>query len=97
MASEKKHWTLVQHTGFSVDHKEEFEHAVELRAISEKQAAMVKAMGGCVFETYAEAHETERAENYPPGVKGIIPRCTGKFLKMKGKSERLYIPKGGGK
>lgn len=95
MANEKM-WTLVQHTGFSVGQKHEFRRAVELREISQRQGAMVKALGGVVFDTYEAAREAEEAENWPPGTEGIIPNCAGSFIKMKVNSEKLYIPKGGG-
>jgi hypothetical protein len=93
MAQDVTRYTLVRHTGYSVGGNRQFEHAVELRAISGKTATqqVVKA-GGLIFASYSEASMREEAENYPPGATGLIPAATGKFSQRKVSGEEIYIP-----
>jgi hypothetical protein len=85
-------YTLVQHSGVTTGHAE-FANAVELRSITSQQVDMVKRAGGQVFEDYDAASKAEEAENYPPGVFGLIPRVRGGFsIGTKIGGSPLYIP-----
>jgi hypothetical protein len=87
-------WTLVQHSGFGYSYKPAFKRAVETTSVStEKEQKKVEKVGGVLFETYREAAAQEQQENYPPEVKGMIPRCRGSFARIKLGGLRVYTPK----
>jgi len=77
-------YTLVAHTGLP--------NAVELRGVTNAQAARIEAAGGVLFNTYTEADKAEEAENYPPNVQGLIPCPRGRFTHASGFGETIYIP-----
>ena len=85
-------WTLIRHTGYSVGGKPAFEHAVEERQIHIKEAVRVTRAGGVVTDNYLDAHDRAFRENYPRKTKGLIPRAPGKFVKVKGLEEEVYVP-----
>ncbi len=88
-----KTYTLVQHSGFSYDGKPAFARAVETRLLNEAEARKVRSAGGLLFDSYDSANYAEHAENYPPGVAGLIPRCTGTFSNETIDDLAIYIPK----
>ena len=86
-------YTLVQHSGYGYGGKPEFMAAVETRQISGKEIDRVKKVGGVVFDAFHEADEAENRENYPPGVKGIIPRVRGRFHPTAAVDRlKIYLP-----
>ena len=85
-------YTLVRHSGFGYGGKLAFARAVEMRSLNEAEVREVKAAGGLLFDSYDSANDAEHAENYPPGVTGLIPRCTGTFSKKTIDDLAIYIP-----
>lgn len=83
-------YTLVQHTGYTVTDHADFEHAVEERAVTPPVARRIQEAGGLVFDTYSEAVDAGEAENYPPGVTGLVPRARGGFRRVDGIGEPVY-------
>lgn len=83
--------TLVRHSAWVVSKDPRFENAVETAVLSPRQAARVRGAGGLVM-TSKEAYEREYAENYPPEVKGMIPRVKGTLSKTKLCGAQIYIP-----
>lgn len=76
-------YTLVQHSGFVWGDDPQFKRAVETRSINARQEAIVRGVGGLVFDGYdsaeAEAHNT----NYPDATyTGLIPMARGSFHKQ---------------
>jgi hypothetical protein len=85
-------YTLVQHSGWTVGLDPLFQRAVEACAVvSARDAERVRTAGGVVFASYAEACEAEERTNYPPEVKGLIPRAPGRFAERKGLGA-IYVP-----
>jgi hypothetical protein len=84
-------YTLVQHSA-GVLGDPMFLNAVELRSITEKQAAAVLKAGGVVYETYDEARDAEEAYNYPPDVTVLIPKAQGTFSEFKVYGSPVYLP-----
>ena len=86
-------YTIVQHSGFGYANDPQFEQAVEERNISTKrQFNSVKKQGGIMIGTYRAAYDLCEKINYPPKVKGIIPRAQGTFAKAKIDGLAIYIP-----
>ena len=85
-------WTLVQHSGFVVDGKHDFESAVQVRGISQKSVDLVRNVGGLLFENYMQASVAEYDENYPPSLGGMIPHVDGSFSNEEIEGQRIYIP-----
>ena len=93
MATPKELYALVQHSGYVGGGNGQFKSAVEQVLVSEKRAERIKSVGGLVFADYSEADDAAMAENYPPEVKGMIPRVRGTFHKtMKVDGMAVYIP-----
>jgi hypothetical protein len=86
-------YTLVKHSASYTGHAD-FEYAVEHTMVSHKRTlATIQRLGGLLIESYAAAVDREMAENYPPGVEGLIPRVRGTFAKVAVNGQSLYIPK----
>ncbi|WP_274916833.1 hypothetical protein [Streptomyces sp. WZ-12] len=81
-------YTLVQHSGGLG-----FERAVEEVSVSTKgEQARIQRAGGVLFKTYKAASDAADAENFPPGIEGIIPQARGTFSDKLVNGLRLYIP-----
>jgi len=87
------HYTLVQHSAWVRRQDHVFEHAVEEVSIPDSLVEVVSKAGGVVLPDYKTAYDRSLAENYPPGVEGLHPKCSGTFSKRKVKGAALYIPK----
>jgi hypothetical protein len=87
------YYTLVRHSGYSVGGKEIFKQAVEERfvGLKEERDEVTKA-GGLLLSSYREAYERAHAENYPPGLQGLIPQVNGHFVECEVLGEDIYIP-----
>lgn len=86
-------YTLVQHTGFTVGGKPAFRNAVEARSVqTKKQERAVRRAGGLIYRTYSDAREAEQSTNFPPEVKGLIPRANGRFVTRSAFDEPIFIP-----
>jgi len=85
-------FTLVQHSGWAAAGKWDFKNAVELRTLSGTSAEDIRKAGGLIFDTYSEASIAEHNENYPPELKGMIPRVNGSFSNKEVQGQKLYIP-----
>jgi hypothetical protein len=84
-------WTLVRHSGWTVAKKPGFEHAVETQMLTtQTEVARVVRVGGMVFDDYTKATEAEYSENYPPGIKGLIPKTHGTFARAKIQGGQIY-------
>ena len=85
--------TVVQHSGFGYGHNYQFQRAIEERAINTvAELRLVQKEKGVVFESYVAASLFCDSENYPPGVKGILPRVPGTFSTRKIDGLRIYRP-----
>lgn len=90
----KRAWTLVQHSGFGYGNNPQFERAVEEKQINGAlEIRRVAKAGGVIITAYKEAHELAEAENYPPGVQGIVPCAQGEFSPICVEALRIYKPK----
>jgi len=85
-------FTLVQHSGWTSAGKWDFKNAVELRTLSGTSAESIREAGGLIFDTYSEASDAEFNENYPPVLKGMIPRVNGSFSNKEVQGQKIYIP-----
>jgi hypothetical protein len=92
----KEYYTMVRHTGYSVNANTEFENAVELRAIklTDKAVKEAKEKGMVIVQTYKEAREREDKYNWQNVEDGVmIPNAKGEFLTDKSISEEeLFLP-----
>lgn len=85
-------WTLVQHSGAATH--AEFEQAVELTSVNTAaDEARVRKVGGKIYDTYEEANKAEEHKNYPPEVRGIVPRARGSFSPKMVNDLKIYIPR----
>lgn len=85
-------FTLVQHSAAGYKGDPQFAKAVEVCSLFEpKEIREVRMAGGLLFESYNEAALREYAENYPNEVKGLIPRCCGRFHRNKVQGLSIYI------
>jgi hypothetical protein len=82
--------TLIQHSGFTVGGDSQFEHAVESCLLTPKEERQVQAAGGLLLDV-PEIYDREHAENYPPEVKGLIPKVPGSFSKKTVKGSPIYL------
>lgn len=86
-------YTLVRHTGWSVGGKSDFEHAVEERDVPTKTiASLIMRKGGCIYDSYATAHQMAHTYNYPRDNTGIVPTAKGRFAKVRGFDEEIFLP-----
>jgi len=88
-------WTLVRHSAWTAKRDPCFEHAVEADTVEPRHLAGVARVGGLLFQDYGDASEREEAENYPPEVQGLVPRCRGTFKWVgpaKGGGIDVYVP-----
>ena len=85
-------YTLVQHSAAGYKGDPQFVQAVEERGLTPAEERKVSHLVGLVFNGYVEAHDRAYAENYPPGVRGIIPEARGTFAKLVIDGLKLYIP-----
>jgi hypothetical protein len=86
-------WTLTQHS--AAPGKPGFARAVQLTPVTtETDRARVARAGGLLLATYEEADARELAENYPPGVRGLYPRCAGSFAAARVGGRPVYRPAG---
>jgi hypothetical protein len=46
-----------------------------------------------IFTDYNLASEREYAENYPPHIQGIVPRCEGHFATAVLDGSPIYVPR----
>ena len=85
-------YTLVQHSGYARGGKGEFMHAVESMPLTSGDALRVLKAGGLIISEYAHAEDRAFAENYPPGVEGLVPKVKGTFSSTVIDGLKLYIP-----
>ena len=86
-------YTLVQHSGWVAGGNPQFRDAVEEWVLdSEAQERKVKEVGGLVFDSYSSASNAADEENYPPEIKGIIPRVRGTFSTKHVRGAAIYVP-----
>lgn len=87
-------YTIVQHSAWATGRDPHFERGLETAAIpTAKTEQRIRAAGGLVFDTYAQAAAFEDTEPYPPGQPGVIPAAPGTFdysLTLDGRA--LYLP-----
>jgi hypothetical protein len=87
-------YTLVQHSAWVAKRDPQFQWAVETRSIQTKaQGERVLKAGGVIFTDYNLASEREYAENYPPHIQGIVPRCEGHFATAVLDGSPIYVPR----
>lgn len=84
-------YVLVRHTGYSQSGHTDFERAVEERFVTSGVARKIELAGGVALPTYDEAVAGAEAVNYPPGT-GLVPQALGKFKKIAGFEEEIYVP-----
>lgn len=84
-------YTVVQHSGFGYADKPGFEHGLEPRRITAREARAVERAGGLVFEGYREADDFCEAAMYPEGA-GLLPAARGTFAELRVDELRVYIP-----
>lgn len=85
-------YTLVRHTGYSQTDHAEFEHAVEERSVTASLGHKIELAGGTSFPDYDTASDAAEKINYPPGVAGLVPQARGKFKRIPGFGEEIYVP-----
>jgi hypothetical protein len=86
-------YTLVQHSGFGYGGDSRFSRAVEERGVDTlTECKKISQQGGLLYDTYGEAIDAAFAENYPPSVRGMVPRCGGRFARHQVDGLRLYLP-----
>lgn len=85
-------YAIVQHSGYGTAGNPDFMYAVESTGVTKQQCQKVLGAGGVVLSNYREAEEYCHAENYPPEVKGIVPRARGTFSTAGVNDMRIYIP-----
>lgn len=89
-------YTVVQHSAYVAKDNPQFQFGLESAALTTKREInKVEAVGGRLFDTYAEAEDFAEAEMYPEGLGGLIPRARGSFThtalaRIDGKP--IYIP-----
>jgi len=89
----KMQWTLVQHSGCGYGSDVRFARAVQMELITTTaEFNRVQKAGGLLFDEYDAASHREELENYPPEVKGLVPRCRGRFARAKINGLKIYVP-----
>jgi hypothetical protein len=86
-------WTLVRHSAWAFGGNPQFLRAVEVTAVTEGEAEIVRSVNGFLFDDYKEASDREMFENYPEHVEGLIPQVEGYFHKARLEGSEIYIPK----
>ncbi len=86
-------FTLVRHSGYAVGGDPAFEDAVELVEVTENQTYHVRAAGGLLLATLAEAQAAERAANFPAGTTPDRPHAAGHFSSVRVGRAEIYVPR----
>ena len=88
----KTAYILVQHSGYGYAEDPSFQRAVQHQLIlGEKKIEEMRESGVPIYDTYSAASSAEEAVNYPPSVKGLVPRCNpAGFSRKKIDGLRIY-------
>ncbi len=86
-------FTLVRHSGYAVGGDPAFEDAVDLFEVTDAQAYRVRAAGGLLLATRAEAQAAVQAANFPPGPPRAEPHATGYFSSVRIGGVEIYVPR----
>ncbi len=86
-------YTLVRHSGYAVGGNAAFEDAVEYVEVTGDQAYRVRAAGGVLLGSLAEAQTAAEAENYPAGTTQGSPRASGYFSSARIGGAEIYVPR----
>ncbi len=86
-------YTVVMHSAAVAAGNPQFADAIEECAITTRaQVYQVRAAGGVMFASYEAASDFCEWENYPPGVKGLIPHVPGTFSRRGVQGAPIYLP-----
>ncbi len=88
-------FTLVRHSGYAVGGDPAFEDAVEFFEVTHEQEYRVRAAGGVLLGSLAEAQAAVRAANFPPGETRSGPHAAGHFSSMRLGGAEIYVPREG--
>lgn len=86
-------FTLVRHSGYAVGGDPAFEDAVELFEVTHEQEYRVRAVGGLLLASLAEAQAAVQAANFPPGETRPGPHATGYFASLRLGGAEIYVPR----
>ncbi len=86
-------FTLVRHSGYAVAGNPDLEDAVEVAEITSQQAYMVRAVGGRIFTSRADAYAAEAAINDP--AVPHLPRHRGHFASQRIAGAEIHVPAAG--
>lgn len=90
-------YTVVRHSAWVAKGDPQFARGVESKSITGKQAEVVVAAGGRVFDSYGAAEDFAESESYPAGYSGLIPVAPGESSPRSIEGFPIYVPKGGAK
>jgi hypothetical protein len=91
-------YALVRHTGYSQTEHAEFQQAVEERSVTPAIAHKINVAGGMIADDYTTAEALAERVNYPPAdpdaapTSWLVPQARGKFLRIPGFDEEIYLP-----
>jgi hypothetical protein len=87
------HYTLLRHSAYAVEANPDFEDAVEVRELNAQQVYYVRAAGGLLFPTLAEAEAAARAANFPSGDPNARAHASGYFSSVRIGAAEVYVPR----
>ena len=86
-------YTVVRHSAYGYGGDTDFIRGLESRALhTETEAEKVRKAGGVIFTDYAHAEEYAERVQYPPDVRGLIPRAPGDFAPGEIDGLQIYLP-----
>ncbi len=86
-------YTLVRHSGYAVGGNADFEDAVEYVEVTGEQAYRVRAAGGVLLDSLAEAQAAVQDENFPSGTAQARPQAQGYFSSLRIAGAEIYVPR----